>query len=136
MLKAPSPYKYEVTSLENDIGWELQLSINSVKAGNATLLKSYDNISLSWIEIKNAYQHQGHGTYLLHYILDHFLPNNCSFTIKVVDDNTLEFYYHAMQKRGLAGNSVHQYVVDGEHHPEIVFPAGSFNLPKKTLKPT
>jgi|GEM_PF-6571371 len=130
----PTPERKITTAETNEI-CEMTLWVNAIIIGVAILNKHEDAVVLNWLEIKTAYQFNGHATYLLNDIIDNYIPYGRVFKINVVNEQTLEFYFKFMNKRGeLNSKSLNQYTKDGEHHPELVFPAGTFNEYSQTKK--
>lgn len=116
-------------------GIELTLLQNSQSIGIATISNQSDMLILNWIEIKSTHQHKGFGTYLLNHIIENYLPSGSIFKINVADEATLEFYVKFMEKRGINTVTLNQYIIDGEHHPEIVIPGSMLNgSPYKSRK--
>ena len=94
MKRGIAPFSsYNIVTADKMTGTEFQLFLNSEKIGRAILQKDKQKLTLSWIEIKNSFQHKGHGTYLLNYILDNFLPSDSTFFIIIRRQESLTFYY-------------------------------------------
>lgn len=112
---------------EKSTGTELILQKNAKNVGIANITKTANMTILNWIEIKNDYQRQGMGTYLLNHIVEKYLSENSILKINVVDENILEFYFNFLKKKGLNTRTINNYVIDDGHHPEIIIPAELIN---------
>jgi hypothetical protein len=110
--------EYRIDQADSNIS--VKIIDDETYIGQAVLSTSEKTLKLNWIEIEEEFQYSGNGTDLMNHLVDLFLDLHCdTFTVSVVDEQTLPFYIKWLTGRGLDLEKINDCISEDGEHPII-----------------